>query len=149
MMDNTFFQERVVFRQQRNLTQRLSGLPHDQSHKSERYSEVEQVQGYLVRVVVGEYHLEEIQPVTEYQKYRHKSYRSIVAFGACLHEDQQRSHEVDHQVQIKDSFIGAIEPGFEINGLFRDVGVPDQHELCKPQVSPEDGKGELEFTQVM
>ena len=69
MMDNTFFQERVVFRQQRELTQYLSGLPHDQPHKSKRHPEIEQVQRHLFGIVVREYHLEEVQPVTEYQKY--------------------------------------------------------------------------------
>src|SRR6516225_5453276 len=48
MVDNTFFQERIVFCQQRNLAQYLSGLPHDQSYKAQRDAEVEEVEGHVV-----------------------------------------------------------------------------------------------------
>src|SRR5882757_4338372 len=103
----------------------------------------------MVRIVVRKYHLEKIQPVTEYQKYGHKSYGSIVALGARLHVDQQGSQEVDDQVQVENTLVSSFKPGLKVNSLFRNIGIPDQHELGKPQVSPEDGKGELELSQIM
>src|ERR1700709_12146 len=94
-------------------------------------------------------HLVKIEPVTKYQKYGHKSYRGIVAFGAAFHEDQQGCQEVDDQVQIEDPFISAFETRLEIDGFFRDIRIPDQHELVKPEIGPEDREGKLELTQVM
>ena len=114
-----------------------------------RDSKIKQVQGHVVGTGSTKDHLVKIQPVTEYQKYGHKSYRSIVAFGAAFHEDQQGSHEVDDQVQIEDPHIGAFETGLEVNGLFRDIRIPDQHELVKPEIGPEDREGKLELTEVM
>ena len=40
-------------------------------------------------------------------------------------------------------------PGLEINGLFRDIRIPDQHELGEPQVGPENRKGKHELTDIM
>src|SRR5450631_4365472 len=149
MMDNTFLKKWMILRQQRELAQDPSGLPHDHSHKSQGHSEVKQVQGHTIGKRTGKNHLEKIQPMSEDQQYRHKNYGSIITFGAPFHIDQDRSQEVDDQVEVKGSDIGAFEADLEINGLFGDIRVPDQHELREPQIGPEDRKGELEFTQVM
>src|ERR1700743_2021324 len=96
-----------------------------------------------------EYHLIEIQPVTENQKYGHKCYRAPIPLGTPLHQDQQRAYKVDYQVQVKYAGIRPVEAGFEVDGLFGDVAVPDEHELVEPEVGPEDREGELELTEVM
>ena len=141
----------MVFSQRRELGEHPCCLPHDQSHKAQRDTEIEEVQGDTIGgdMLTREYHLEEIQPVSKDQKYGHKSYRCIVTLGRPGHEDQKRAYKVDYEVQIKDTSVWSVEPGLEVNGLFGDVGVPDQHELVEPQITPEDGKSELEFTQVM
>lgn len=141
----------MVFCQCRELSEHPGRLPHDQSYEAQCDTEIEEVQGYMVGgdVLTGEHHLEVIQPVTEDQKYGHKRYRAPVPFGTPLHVNKQRAQEVDYQIQVENSGIRPVEPGLEINGLFRDVGVPDEHKLVEPQISPEDRKGKLEFTQVM
>ena len=75
MMDDTFFQEWVVLRQQGVFAQYRPRLPHDQSDKPKRYTKIEQVQRNMIRIMMGEDHLIEIQPVPEYQQYGHKSHR--------------------------------------------------------------------------
>lgn len=67
MMDDTFFQERMVLCQQGILAQHLRGLPHDDPYESQRNTEVEKIHRNLIGVVVGEYHLEKIQPMPEDQ----------------------------------------------------------------------------------
>src|ERR1700743_2899884 len=98
MMYNTFFQERMVFCQRREFAEDPGSLPHDQSNEAQRQTEVEQVQRYFIRRGCAEDHLVKIQPVTEYQKYGHKSYRAIVTFRTPFHQDEQRAYEVDDQV---------------------------------------------------
>ena len=132
MVDNTFFQERVVLCQHREFADYPCRLPHDQSHKAQGDPKIEQIHRHMVGIGFGKYHLVEIQPVSEDQKYGHKSYRTPVAFGAPLHKDQQRAHKVDYQVQIKDASVRPIESGLEIDRLFGDIRIPDQHELRKP-----------------
>ena len=90
-MYNTFFYKRMVFRQQRELAHYPGGLPHDQPDKAQGDAKIEEVQGHMVRgdMLAGEHHLIKIQPVTEDQKYGHKSYRSPIAFRASFHQDQQ------------------------------------------------------------
>ena len=149
MVDNTFFQKRMILSQYRELTEYPSGLPHDQPDKPCRDAEVEQVHRYMVRERTGEDRLVGIQPVSEYQKYGHKSYCGIVPFGAPAHKDQQRGQEVDYQAEIENSRIGALKTGLEIDRLFRDIGVPDQHELVEPEIGPENGEGKHELPKIM
>src|SRR5689334_12936814 len=108
----------MVSFQQREFRKNPSRLPHDQPYKSERDTEVEQVHGHVVFARRAEDHLVEVQPVTEHQKYGHKCYSSPVALGAAAHEDQQRSQEVDYQVEIEDALISSFKTGFKIDGLF-------------------------------
>ena len=149
MVDNTFFQKRMILGQYRILTEYPSGLPHDQSHKSCCNPKIEQVHRYMVREGTGEDRLVGIQPVPEYQKYGHKSYRAPVPFRASFHQDQQRSHEIDDEIQVKDPLVGAFKTGLEIDRFLGDIRIPDQHELVEPEIGPEYGKGELEFSEVM
>ena len=90
-MYNTFFYKRMVFGQQRELAQHPGGLPHDQPDKAQCDTKIKEVHRYMVRgdMLAGEYHLEKVQPVTEDQKYGHKSYRAPIAFRASFHQDQQ------------------------------------------------------------
>ena len=98
MMDNTFFHKRVIFCQERELGQNPSRLPHDQPYKSQRNTEIEQVQRYMIGNRRTKDHLVKIEPVTENQKYGHKSYRGPVPLGAPAHKDQQGAQEVDYQI---------------------------------------------------
>ena len=151
MVDNTFFRKRMILCQHRELAQYPSGLPHDQSYKTQRDAEVEEVHWYVARgdMLAREHHLIIIQPVTKEQKYGHKGYRTPVPLGTPRHVDKEGAYKVDYQIQIEDPFIGALEPRFEINSFFRNVRVPDEHELVKPQVGPEDGECELELPEVV
>src|SRR5579863_9423012 len=149
MMDDTFFQKRMVLRQQRELTQYPLCLPHDQPDKTQRDPEIEDVHLNMVRVDPGEYHLVKIQPVSKDQKYGHKCYRAPVPFGPPFHVDQQRGHEVDYEVQIKDPRIRPVKPRFKIDRLLRNIRVPDQHELIEPEIAPEDRKGKLVLRHIM
>src|SRR5579859_645110 len=151
MMDNTFFQERMVFCQQRIRAQHSSGLPHDQSYKTQRDTEVEEIQGHMVGgdMLCREDHLVKIQPVTKDQKYGHKGYSGIVPLGSAAHKNQQRAQKVDYQIQIEDAGIRSFKTGLEINSLLGDVRIPDEHELVEPEIGPEDRKGEHELTKVV
>src|SRR5580698_5621932 len=149
MVDNTFFQKRMILGQYRELAEYPPGLPHNQSDKPCRDAEIEEIHRHMIGIRTGENHLVEIQPVSEQQKYGHKSYRRIVPFGSPAHKDQQGSQEVDDQVQVKKPHISALEPGLEIDRFFRNIRIPDQHELVEPEIGPEDRKGELKLAQVM
>ena len=149
MVDNTFFHEWVVLGQHREFAQHPRRLPHDQPDKSQCNTEIVQIQRYLVGIMLGEYHLEEIQPVSEYQKYGHKSYRAPVPFRAAFHQDQQRSHEIDDEIQVEDPLVGALKTGLEIDRFLGNIRIPDQHKLVEPEIGPEYGKGELELSEVM
>jgi len=149
MVDDTFFQEWVIPGQQGVFAQHLSCLPHDQPHKSQRDTEIEQIHMDLFRECTRKNHLIKVQPVPEDDQYGHESHRCIITFGAPLHKDQQRAKEVDDQVQVENALVGTFEPVLEIDGFLGNVGIPDQHKLGKPQVSPENGEGELELAEVM
>src|ERR1700761_6801664 len=149
MVDNTFFQKRMILGQYRKFAENPSRLPHDQSDKSCRDTEVEEVHRHVIGIRSGENHLVEVQPVPEQQKYGHKSYRRIVPLGTPAHKNQQWSQEVDYQVQIKEPLVSTFEPALKINRLFRNIRIPDQHELVEPEVSPEDREGKLKLAQVM
>ena len=149
MVDNTFFQKRMILGQYREFAEYPSGLPHDQPDKPCCNPKIEEVHRYMVREGTGENRLVGIQPVSEYQKYGHKSYCGIVPFGVPAHKDQEGRQEVDYQAQIENSCIDSIEAGLEIDRLFRDIGVPDQHELVEPEIGPEDGEGKHELSKVM
>ena len=43
MMDDTFFQERMVLGQRREFGEHPCRLPHDESHKAQRDTEIEEV----------------------------------------------------------------------------------------------------------
>src|ERR1700753_3525726 len=135
MVDNTFFKERMVFCQHGELAEYPCGLPHNQPYKAKCDTKIEEVQRYMVgrNVLSGEYHLEKVQPMSEDQKYGHKRYGAIIPFGTSLHQDEQRSHKVDNQVEIKNTHVRSIKTRFEINRFFRDIGIPDQHELVEPE----------------
>src|ERR1700760_3020059 len=111
MMNNTFFQERMILGQRRELAEYPCRLPHDQPYKAQRDTEIEEVQGYMVGgdMLAREHHLEEIQPVSKDQKYGHKCYRAPVAFGTAFHEDKQRAHEIDYQVQVEDACVSPVK----------------------------------------
>ena len=149
MVDNTFFQKRMVFRQQREFTQYPLRLPHDQPDKAQCDPKIEEVHRNMVLVDLGEYHLVKIQPVSKDQKYGHKCYGAPVPFGPPFHIDQQRGYEIDYEVQIKDPRIRPVKPRFEIDRLLRDIRIPDQHELVEPEITPEDRKGKLILGHIM
>ena len=149
MVDNTFFQKRMILGQYREFAENSPCLPHDQPDKPCRNAEVEEVHRHMFGIRTGENHLVKIQPVPEQQKYGHKSYRGIVPLGPPTHVDQQGRQEVDDEVQVKEPLISAFEPGLEIDRFFRNIRIPDQHELVEPEIGPKDRKGKLELTEVM
>ena len=67
MMDDTFLQERVVLCQQGVFAHYHARLPHDQPDKPKRDTEIKQVHGNMIGIMMREYHLVKIQPVSEYQ----------------------------------------------------------------------------------
>ena len=87
MMNNTFFQERMIFGQRRELAEHPCRLPHDQPYKAQCDAEIEEVHGHMVgrNMFAREHHLEEIQPVSKDQKYGHKRYRAPVALRTAFH----------------------------------------------------------------
>ena len=113
----------MIFCIYRKTRQHVSGLVDDQSHESCSNSNIKEVQGHMIRKQTCKNHLVKIQPVTKYQKYGHKSYGRIVTLRAPGHEDQQRAYEINDQVKIEDTLVGAsvVKTVFEIDRFLGDV----------------------------
>src|SRR5665213_730254 len=88
----------------------------------------------------GHHHLVKINPMSEYDYYTHKSYCKIISLSCALHKNQERRHEIQYQIQVKQTFIGSLQTHFEIDGFLRNITKPLQHKLVKPQISPKDRK---------
>ncbi len=68
MMNNTLFKERMVFCQQREFRQYISGLINDQSDKARRKTDIKKVHRNMIRYQASKNHLVEIHPVTNSSK---------------------------------------------------------------------------------
>ena len=68
-------------------------------------------------------------------------------FELTVHQNKQRKYEVHHH-HGEGQFV-VLDPGHEIGDLFRNIRIPDQHELGKPQVGPENTDTEHKFGQIM
>ena len=76
--------------------------------------------------------------MTQHDQHRHERYGCIVSFCIAAHQYKDRRHKVDDQHEPEDAAVNTFGSWFEINCFFRNIGIPDQHELREPQVSPED-----------
>src|SRR6185312_6477890 len=148
-MNNALLKVWMILRQQREFRHHPARLVNDHPDKSGSNAESKQSHGNMIGTHTSKHHLIKIQPVAKQQSYRHKSYDSIIAFGRRTHINQYGRQEIDDQVQPEYSGIRSFGAGFEINGFFRNICVPDQHELREPEVGPEYGKGKLKLSEIM
>src|SRR5689334_6409882 len=135
MVDQAFFYERMILCQQRCPAQCSCCNKHDQSDKSQRHSKIPQYHRYLCLTcfMIGhrtsEYHLEKIQPMSEYDQQCHKGHRCIISLRTSSHQYQYRCNKVDDEHQPEHTTVRSACSWFEISCFFRLVTVPDQHEL--------------------
>lgn len=93
-------------------------------------------------------HLVEVEPVSETNQTCNKTYRSECAFRAIHEQNKERQNEIDDDIEVENRFE-LLEAEEEILCFLTVVGVPNQHELRKPKVSPKDAKTEDIFAQVV
>lgn len=148
VVNDTFFQVRMILRNQCSFSQLVRYQEDDQSYETKSESEFipREYQGFNGAWVN---HLPEIQPVTEDDHDSDENNGSIVTFGVPFHQEQQRSNKVDQEVQEEDWSPLAPNTRLEVFSFFRHVGVPDQHVLAEPEVGPEDAEREHELAEVV
>jgi len=139
----------MIFRQKRKPRQNIAGLIDDDSQESSGNPKIKEVHRHMIRKKTRKYHLIEIQPVAKQNQGRHKRHQRPISLGTPAHINQERSKEIDDQVQPENRCIWPLQTLFEINRFFRHIRIPDQHKLAKPQIGPEDGECELELAEIV
>ena len=80
MVNDAFFNERMVLCYQRVLSQRPAGNKHYQSYESKSHAKIIQPKLNMLFERTAKNHLVKIQPVPEQNERCHERYRSIISF---------------------------------------------------------------------
>ena len=69
--------------------------------------------------------------------------------GVAPNQHRRGNHPVQDHVQQEQPEPTVTGPGHEVGRFFRNIGVPDQHVLTKPDVRPERAEREEQLAQIM
>src|SRR5687767_1883153 len=94
MMNNTFFNERMVPGNQWITVQLSTHYKQNDADKSKSNAKVKQVQFHVIFLRARKYHLIEIQPMTKNDDQRHDCNGGIISFRSAPHQDQQWCQEI-------------------------------------------------------
>ena len=144
----TLLDERIAFWKQRRLGKRGEYNQKEQSEEEHYWADLGSADVPLVTYCCRHDHIEEVDvmPNEDHDPSHDQDPADALEIG--IDQDQDREHEVhDHGAPEKDRII--IDPLDEISNFFRNVRVPDQHELREPKVGPENAESKNELRKIV
>src|SRR5690606_33329828 len=93
-------------------------------------------------------HVEEVNVVSKQNNGSGHDKNPCDTFKIGIDKDKDREYEVHHDSTPERQCV-IVDTGDEISNLFRNVRIPDEHELREPKVSPEYADTKHELSKVM
>lgn len=144
----TFLDERVALRHKRRLSHGSENHHDEQACEETHRTDFGKADKPLRTYRCRHDHVEEIKVVAteDTDGCHHENPAHTLEVG--IDQDQDREHEVHDQRQPERQ-REVVDALYEISNFFRDIRIPDQHELREPKVSPEYAEAEHEFGQIV
>src|SRR5690606_10525546 len=123
-----FLDERVSLRHQWSFCQRSESHEDEQAQEETQCSDLCCTDEPTVANGRRHDHVEEVDIVSSKDYDAGHNQNPCDTFEICIDENQYREHEVHHN-RAEEWQVVVLDTCYEIGYLFRDVCVPDQHEL--------------------
>ena len=144
----TFFDKRISLRQQRSLGQCRKHNINEQSKEEKNRCDFRNSNKPLVSYSSRHNHVEEIYVMSEQNNDTGHNQNPADSLEISIYQNQYREQEI-HNNSSKKWQVVLLDSCHEISHLFRNIGIPNQHKLREPQLSPENAETKHEFRQIM
>lgn len=148
MVVQTLFKVRMVAGDQRGCRQRSGRYKHEKTCKTNEKANLGNAKNRVVQHGRKDL-LIEIEVLACDQQNGNRFHNPDVLVEHLGKQENKRQEPVNKEIDIKNHFESAVPAMGEVFGFFRDISVPDQHELGESKIPPhntkhEDIPGEIE-----